>query len=71
MFAVDDGEQQRDDRDLEQRADDPREPGARRALGVQARAREQQRGQQVGERQEVFGPVQRVRRVDGAVGPLP
>ncbi len=55
VFAADDGEDDRDERDLEQRSDDPREPGAQRALGVQSGAREQQRGQQVGERQEVFG----------------
>ncbi len=67
VFAADDGEDQRHERDLEQRADDPREPWAQRALRVQARAREQQRGQQVGERQEVFGGFARVHRLHTAV----
>jgi len=64
VFAADDGEDQGDERDLEERSDDPRQPGAQGAFGVQARAREQQRGEQVGERQELLGAVDRVGDVD-------
>ena len=67
VFAADDGEDQRHERDLEQRADDAREPRPQRALRVQPGAREQQRRQQVGERQEVFGAFARVHRLHASV----
>ena len=59
MFAIDDREQKRDERHLKEAADDPREPRTLRALGIQARASEQQRREQVGEGEDPFGFVQR------------
>ena len=59
VFAVDDREQQRHEGDLEEGSDDARQAGPLSALGVQARAREQQRGEQVCEREDAFGFVQR------------
>ncbi len=67
VFAADDGEDQRHERHLEQRADDAREPRTQRALRVQPGAREQQRRQQVGEGQEVFGAFARVHRLHASV----
>ena len=50
LLVVDHGEDQRDDRHLEQRGDDASDPRALGPLGVQAGAREQQHGHEVGER---------------------
>ena len=56
---VDEREQQRDDRRLEQPGDDAREPRPLVPAGVQARPREQQRADEERERDEVLGLVQR------------
>ncbi len=53
LLAAEDGVDQRHDRDLEERGDDPCEAGAARAVGIEVRAREQQDRQQVGEGEEV------------------
>ncbi len=63
VLAADDGEDQRHDGYLEQRADDPREPRPLGTLGVQARAGEQQRREQIGEGQELPRAVGRVVQV--------
>ena len=67
VFAVDQREDHGYEGHLEQRPHDPREPRAQGTLRIQPRAREQQRCQQVGERQEVLGGVVRVRGPHGAV----
>ena len=55
LLAVDDGEDQRHHGHLEQRGDDLRQARALGALGVEAGAGEQQRGHQVGERDQALG----------------
>ena len=71
VFAVDEREDQRDDGDLEERAHDARQPGPQRALGVEARVREEQRGEQVAEGQEGFGAVEVAGRRSRCRAPLP
>jgi hypothetical protein len=65
VLAVDQREDQRDDRDLEERRDDLRDPGPRGARRVEPGAGEEQRGDEVRERD---GPPRLLQRV--VPGPL-
>ena len=71
LLTVDDGEDERHQRRLKQRGDDARQAGALRALRVQARAREQQRGDQERERHVVLGLLPGDARVPGVARPPP
>ena len=63
LVVVDDREDGHDDHRLKQRRHDPRQAGAGGAIGVQARARKQQRRHEVGERHVVLGLVGELARV--------
>ena len=66
VFAADDGEHERHEGHLEERAHDPRQAGTLGPVGVQARAGEQQHRQQIGEGQDAFGFVQRLTDIHAA-----